>query len=498
MAGPSGDKPHNSIAVWLWISIAVLLFLGGALWLVASNRIVFYTAPIFHILGKPWGWIPLDYTQQVAYDLDAMYHLARRYPTRITIADWLGYAHTTLRPLSILLVIWVLGMGLRLIVRRSQAHNFQRKLTPDRLVHELMHFTTDIAPIACIQNKLVQNKLKSWRRQVSPMEVLKSAKVNGVSVIEPGMALNEERLAQYLASYTFIDVPAARGSTERIRFSKYLGRQIVDLAVDAKDTDRVFVDRMSSIGKAMFAVLAPGAFDGAEGRDDAEVVVRALNLSAYGSSEGTARLDVPEVQRMYDRYRDHPTVKQLLQVHHWEYTFLFELQQMTGRSSKLGSHRYLWLRPMNRILFFILDTFGRHTPHAESAVAVFGQHPFERLCMENGYLPQCEVHAKDKEAGERGKYMPIIFVSQVVAAFKMAFDEWVTGVADDHLDQMWQSKDIWAMARQTLGDYDAPAPPPREALTEDSEFDRVAAKEVADAAAAETARMKQALEEAAE
>ncbi|RBL79752.1 hypothetical protein DDE05_55925 [Streptomyces cavourensis] len=97
-----------------------------------------------------------------------------------------------------------------------------------------------------------------------------------------------------------------------------------------------------------------------------------------------ARLDLEVVQETFDKYRRHRFIWQLLQVHHWEYTFLYELLSIAARSSKIGTSRHIWLRPMDRILFFVLDTHGRHTPHAESAVAVSGQHTFERLCLEEG------------------------------------------------------------------------------------------------------------------
>lgn len=498
MARGRGEKEQDSTAVWIVALCGIALVLGSTLWLVASNRIVFYTAPWFHLLGRPWGWLPFDYTQQVAFDLDAMYRLARRFPTRIGFVDWISYAHTALRPLSVVLTGWVLLIGARLFLRRTRSQNLQRKMSPELLVRELMHFTTDIAPIACIQKQLVQDKLKRWRRQVSPMEVLQRAKVNGVPAIEPGGRLNEERFSQYLANYTFIEVPGPGGKVERIRHSKYLGRQIVDLAVDARNADRAFVDRLSSIGKAMFALLAPGAFNGAEGRAEAEQVVRALNWSAYGTREGMARLDLPIVQEMFDKYRDHTSVKQLLQMHHWEYTFLFELQQLAGRSSKIGSWRYVWLRPMDRILFFVLDTHGRHTPHAESAVAVMGQHPFERLSLEEGFLPLCEVHDKDRERGEVGTKMPIIFVAEVVRGFKEEFDAWVNGVDDDHQDQMWKSKDVWTMARQMLEPEHVPLVPPTEAITEDSDFDHFAAEQLRIMKASEDQKIREALAEAGE
>ncbi|WP_063589313.1 secretion/conjugation apparatus DotM-related subunit [Achromobacter ruhlandii] len=493
MARSNGERQQDSIALWLLIGVGCFAILGGTLWLVASNRIVFYSAPLFHWLAKPWGWLPFDYTEQVAFDMEAMYRLARRYPTRIGFFDWLGYAHTAMRPMSLFLVGWVLLIGARLYARRAGSQNLQRKMNPDLLVQELMHFTTDIAPIACIQKQLVQNKLKRWRRQVSPMEVLHRAKVKGVPAIEPGMRLNEARLAEYLSAYRFIEVPGPGGKPERIRHNEFLGRQIVDLAVDSRNTERAFVDRMSSIGKTMFALLAPGAFNGAEGRAEAEKVIRALNWSAYGSREGMARLDLPIVQDMYEKYREHSAVKQLLQMHHWEYTFLLELQHIAGRSSKIGSWRYIWLRPMDRILFFTLDTDGRHTPHAESAVAAMGQAPYERLCVEEGMLPLCEVHEKDRQRGERGKTMPIIFVDKVVAGFKAEFDAWVSGVDDDHLDQMWKSKDIWSMARQTLAPEDTPDVPPSEAITEDSAFDDYASGQLREMQAAEDARLQDAL-----
>ena len=89
--------------------------------------------------------------------------------------------------------------------------------------------------------------------------------------------------------------------------------------------------------------------------------------------------------------------------------------------------------------------------------------------------------------------MPIIFVDKVVAGFKAEFDAWASGVDDDHLDQMWKSKDIWSMARQTLAPEDVPEVPPAEAITEDSDFDNYAAGQLREMKAAEDARLRDAL-----
>lgn len=476
---------------WVAIAAGTAGMLLLVLWLVMGNKIVYYSAAVIDVLAQPWSWIPTNAAQQTAVDLNAASELFRAYSNRISFNEWLGYANVGLRPLSVALIALIALMASRLLLK-GKLKRLSRKFSPEGLAEELMPVFTDIAPTVKIQKQLVGEKLPGWRRQTSPMEFMRAAHFDGVPVVEPGDQLNEIRLAQYLAEYRFVQREIAPGRSQRLRFSRHLGWQLVDLAVDAKDQEQCFVDRLSDVGQAVFAILAPIAFGGARGKERAEEVIRALNLSAYGSATGTAKLNQPVVQAAFDDYRNDKGVRQLLLMHHWEYTFLYGLLRIAGRYMKIGPWRFLWLKPMSRVLFYVLDNQGRHTPHAEAAVAAFGQHPFEQLCIKEGRLPLIEVQEGDRQRGERGSLMPAIFVTKVVEGFSSDFREWQEGSDDDEFDRMWKDRDVWRETSRLVAEMSAPPTAPPAGL-EVTAFDQQMAADAEAAARDETERLRAAI-----
>src|SRR5690606_4883739 len=144
-------------------------------------------------------------------------------------------------------------------------------------------------PVAAIQKELVDDALPGWRRQTFPHELLMAARINKKRVIKADNTIDPVLLSQYLTQYRWKKVKV-NGKPQRMRVSKYLGRQIVDLALDTKDKKVVFPDRLSDPGKAVFAILAPYAFGGNDGKRQSKATLDALNMSAYGPKTGSANL----------------------------------------------------------------------------------------------------------------------------------------------------------------------------------------------------------------
>src|SRR5690606_764328 len=126
--------------------------------------------------------------------------------------------------------------------------------------------------------------------------------------------------------------------------------------------------------------------NGKKGKQESQTVIDALNLSAYGSPDGAANVSVPAAQTSFERWRDHKLAQRLARIYHWEHTFLYALLEYAQKSGKIGTWSFIWLKPMDRVMFYCLNTVGRKTPHAESALC-FSQHQFERRCAKMAWLP---------------------------------------------------------------------------------------------------------------
>jgi hypothetical protein len=154
-------------------------------------------------------------------------------------------------------------------------------------------------------------------------------------------------------------------------------------------------------------------------------------------------------------------------VHHWEYTYLFELFVQAKRRGKIPDSEFRWLKPADRVLWYVLNTVGRFTPHTDSAAA-FNMHAFERRCARRKRWPV-------RMNGRTGRLEHSIFVKGAVGVeadgsthggLVMEFERWMSGT-DENDDEWWKetSQSLWKSSSPALGSALAapPLPPDNEA-----------------------------------
>lgn len=455
------DRNQTGVASWILLGLGCFSIMGMMAWVVGSHAIVFYTAPVFKAAGAVWKIIPTFIAGTAAMDVEVTYQVFRRSPGYVGFGDWLSFVNLCLSPYTYIFAV----VAVWLFARQTKAVKSKRltdRLGPAELAFSMMSVFSDIAPVVAIQEKLVARKLRAWKRQTFPEEFIKQLRYQGKRVLLPdpeaertdgdrGLMLDESRLIGALRA-----TKPYKHNGVTLRFSHHLGRQIVDLIQDTAaakaNSPVVHPDRLSDVGKAIFAILAPYAFGAKKGRDQSAQVKDALNYSAYGTPQGTANLSVPEVKKSFEQWRNHPLALKLARVHHWEYTYLYALLEQARRSGKIGTWSFIWLKPMNRVLYYVLNTCGRKTPHSEAALA-FSQVQYERGVVKKGRLAITP-------SGE-----PYIFVDRVVKSLDEAWSSWRHG--DDDLDNWWQVEepaDINTALLQDLAAMGAqPQLPPAEA-----------------------------------
>lgn len=443
MSGGQRNEGDDGVISWLLVAVAAIAIIGTLLWLVTSNYIVYYLSPIFAFFAIPYDWLPTWLVGPAANDVKALHSLNRWYPDDTTLVEWLRYVNLSLKPAA---VLWV-GVTVLLtvsVLRNNTARKYNRILTPPELAKELSLTFSETAPVIAIQKELIKDVLPGWRKQVSPEEFLRKARYQNRSVLvdqvneenEAVIVLDKKRLHGYLTQTK----PFKSGSLT-LRKSPFLGHQLVDLKKDSankktKKDDLIYMDRLSDVGKAIFAILAPHAFGGKKGRVQSAEVKDGLNYSAYGSKTGEANLSIPIVQKTFDEWRSHHLVNKLARIHHWEYTFLASLLALAGGTGKIGTFQFIWLKPMDRCLFYVLNTVGRATPHAEAALA-FSMRQFEQRCARLGFLPL-----------DKTSHKHVIFTEKTIDSFQEAWEDWWDGEEDD--DDWWKDDSIGESSTEIL------------------------------------------------
>lgn len=405
---------EDGIIAWLLISLAVLASLGFLAWLIASHKIVYFSGKFFDLAAFPWRYIPTQTAAQVVADLDMNYVLAMRHAAYVSIGDWISYGNLALKPWSFLFI------GLMVFLSIKQFKTIKQKMinkpmSPAQLAKISSHTFSEIAPVLHIQEALVDDKLPGWRRQTFPIEMLEQARYQGKSLFIPtqngGKSLDVNRLKSYL-----LETKKHKVGGLSLHTSVHLGTQIVNLKHDLVDIEGkkelIFMDRLSNEGKAILCILAPYAFNKNKGREESAEVKDALNYSAYGSKNGQANLAVEEAQQAFAKWRKSPEVNRLALKHHWEYPFLCALLTLAQRRGKIGTWQFIWLKPMNRVMFYSLNTVGRATPHAQAAMT-FSQQQFDIAAAKKGNLPV------DRELNST------IYVDKVIESFEAEWAFWL-------------------------------------------------------------------------
>lgn len=467
----AASAESQTIGLIFGMTLAMTIILG-TMWLTGSNRIVYYSSPLLKACGWLYNLMPGggEAWGRVSYLHDAYRARARD----VSLFDFLRFVDLALTPLAVLLAVVMAAVTAWTFTR--SANQLARRPSPERLTQVLSRKFSGVVPVMHLGSQLVMDSLPKWRRQIWPEEVLMHGRVNG----KPLLTDNKVNLEQ--ARLYFQGNPKLIKGTNRLH-SQMLGIQIVsilhDRALVAAGKQVVYPDRMSPAGKVMYALLVAHAFGGKEGKQDYERAMNELNYSCTDHPEGLPNLSV--AQWIFDKYRLHEKAKNLFSVHHWEYTYLYALFFMAKRQGKVTHRQWLWLKPQDRILFYVLNTVLRKVPHTESA-GVWCQFDFERKAAKDGRVPVSpEGH-------------PQILVKPAEEALVQAWHQYVTGTDDDE-DKWWADGQVWRRANNVK--LTAPPLPPDEALhaaNADPRFDTAAAGERAASAERFNRRSEQAAE----
>lgn len=550
----SDDKKDGplELAGMILLVFGVMLFL---VWMAASTRIVVAFTPMLRASGALWTWLPGELGAPSALQVYRTARVFLERPQAVDFFSFIAFMNLCVTPVSTLLTTvlagWLAATLLKPRVNVFRRFGGDKKSDPGaeeagELMRGLSQVFTGTAPILHIRKDIAQHKDPLWARQRFPEEVLFGERVEGeplVGKIQDGQD-SQGNSPQMQARVDVIErwfkglesTPGWSGGVtpgQRWR-SRTLGRQVVDLTnqqdkdlfsakdpshsfgdrfsdvgrvmfgllkdlFSARDTSQSFVDRFSDVGRVMFGLLCAHAFGGKDGLEDYRRARDQLNNSCRGAKHGLPRLDV--AQWIVDKYRTNDLALRLFAVHHWEYTYLFELFVQAKRRGKIPDSEFRWLKPADRVLWYVLNTVGRFTPHTDSAAA-FNMHAFERKCVRKKRWPL-------RINGRTGRLEHTIFVKGAVGVdsegrthggLALEFERWMGG-ADENDDDWWKDagRQVWKAPSHAVSTSLAPVPIPpdneaaRQVLAESS-FDTMQANERQRAQAAQESAQRAALD----
>ncbi|BBB15106.1 component of Dot/Icm secretion system. ATPase component [Candidatus Rickettsiella viridis] len=326
--GPQQQSGDNSLAP-LWIIIA-LFVLGWLLWAFFHTQIVG-----FSLLIKSWeARLIAFFLPSVAYLPAEIKHLS---PAAVAFSQLLDISRTVgeyLRyPVIAVLVV------LACIIYFSHINiNFKKVYTMKSLTEAERQNWPQITPV--VKLNLVKEDIDkgAWAMALTPMQFAKKYQL-----------LREEK--------TVLTMTA---SAPRQQTTVQIRRDVAHHAFTLQLGDYwQGVERLKPSTKALLAIFA------ARANHDRDGALKLLLQIA--ESTKTGRLNFSGVNALWEKHKHNKAVNRVMHSHAYVLTVMASMLELARKDGVLASADFLWLKPTDRALWFMLNSVGRQTVCSEVA-----------------------------------------------------------------------------------------------------------------------------------
>jgi intracellular multiplication protein IcmP len=331
------------------INFGMLCLVAGGIWLwwyLSHTNIVYY--------GLKWVWHQLSifdwlFTPDMIHAWRQEVVTLAAQPQLVTFNQFLSVMNKTGY-----LFIWIPVLfslkGIQLAVKHK-ANLTRRKVTAQSLPWIMSAHSPAIIPVLYYGDKdtlLLNTDPEEHRSSLHPEEWVEQH-----GLLENGV-LNRDRC--------------------RALFIADLGRPVTAL------------EQLAPHEKALFAVFGARLLSDGKDIQQAQELLDALNRSCHTHTWNGKKgyPDLSLATKVFQQYSHHPDAMQWLQKHSYPRTLLHAMHKAALNSGRLPSSHFRWLKGMDRLLWYVLNTTGRKAPFLESA-AVYTQTLWETYAFEHGY-----------------------------------------------------------------------------------------------------------------
>lgn len=324
----SGEGANSMDLLW---GVAFLVAVALALWFFARGPIL---KILFSIkLGEIW--IISFFTHNLDPIRDYLLG-ALRTPTEVSFKEAVSWMHQVGIPLRIptMLVVGVLAVY---VFFKHPSLKFKNVYTTEKLRQIEKENWPQITPIVDLD--LVKTPINDgpWAMSESPMEFAKKRKLleelpRPIDPLLARMGLTEVKVVEAAA---------------RAEFIRQMGPPFED------------INSMPIHAKALFAIFAARANNDSKGARDL------TNQIAISSAGG--KLDFSGVMPLLRKHYNTKAIARIIGQHAYLYTVLASMLELGRTSGVLPPADFLWLKPLDRKMWFMLNSTGRRTPFVEVA-----------------------------------------------------------------------------------------------------------------------------------
>lgn len=232
-------------------------------------------------------------------------------------------------------VIALMGIFAIILFISHAGMRYRKLYSMDRLVEEERENWPQITPVASLD--LVKQNVDEgpWAMAMTPMQFAKKHRL-----------LQEERAVGNVLQRSRIEVSLLRDEAYRV-FALQLGP---------------YWTRPEDLNIHTRALLAIFAARANRDRDGANKLL--LQISA---STTTGKLDFSGTDELLNKHKNFKPVVKVMQRHAFVLTIMAGMLKLARGDGVVASADFLWLKPVDRTLWFMLNGVGRQTPSTEVA-----------------------------------------------------------------------------------------------------------------------------------
>lgn len=351
-AAPQSGQNDDSLSP-IWVSIG-LIVLAMAIWYFFSDYIVLITLKIK--LGQ--AYLISLFTEGLNWDIRWMQEVdpkTVRFEELQDVSNVVGsYARF---PYAILLGIFAVILSLSKSAKAFRNIYNMKKLAEAEKVN-----WPQITPVLGLD--LIKQDIHEgpWAMALTPMQFAKKHQL----VVE-----QKEKLKNKVVSRKArIKSKLLKGPAAKV-FAMQLGAYWTGIA------------QLNPPTKALFAAFA------AKANHDSAACTRLLSQIAKSAAPGVKQLDFRGTDELLKKYFDTRPVQKVLAKHAYVYTVMASLLEAARADGVLATADFLWLKPIERRLWYTLNSVGRQTPFVEVA-GIFAHWLAEKEFGSKLYVPVIE------------------------------------------------------------------------------------------------------------
>lgn len=359
-AQPQGGQGDNSTGI-LWGIAAIFVAAFGAWFLFRKYIVLFYlTIKLYEIQLVN----TLSNNRLIDLYQKTLVYLAQ--PDKVVFADMMAIGDgvgTWLRiPLALLMFILAV-----LVYLSNTTRVFKTVYTMRQFASLEKANWPQISPVLELDLLKTNIDVGPWAMALTPMNFCKRYKL--LEEIRPS---GHESFGR--KDRVRIEVVLKKGEANKL-FALQLGQQWQG------------VDRLASHAKALFAVFA------ARINADTKAATHLLNQL---SSSSVNKLDLSGVDDLVKKHLPTPIVQHIINSYAYNYTVMAAMLEAAREDGVQASADFLWLKPLDRKLWYTLNMVGRQTPYVEVA-GIFAHWIAEKEAGRRLIVPMIEEATKALE-----------------------------------------------------------------------------------------------------